>query len=389
MNQTPRTNIAIISNEPTPYRLAVLNRIADELSEATTYNIFTHTVSKPHMPWAVAPHPKIKPLFFDRHALGASNPLRCYGLYRDIKRFVIDKQISLIVLLGYNDLARLLLIGWAKRAGIPLLVTGDSNVFGEGRVGAIRKFVKRRVVRHVLKRAAGLMPMGTCGRAFYRSYMDHNLPTFLFPYEPNYAAMEQCDASRKQAFMAKHKLDADRKRLLYCGRLIEIKRVDDLLAAFCEVADERPEWDLVIAGDGELRERLQASVPDALRDRVKWTGFLQFDDTVACYHACDVLVLPSAFEPWGVVINEAVCCGLAVIATEVVGAAVELVKHGVNGMIVPPRDVAALRHAIGEVTDPQVCQWMQTAAKDQLRHWRRSGDPVDGLRQAMRYFKTR
>jgi len=109
---------------------------------------------------------------------------------------------------------------------------------------------------------------------------------------------------------------------------------------------------------------------------------------VPCYHACDVFALPSAYEPWGVVINEAVACGLPVIATEVVGAAVELVKHQTNGMIVRPRDVAGLADAIEQTTDPHVGQWMSKAAADVLREWRKAGDPVEGLRSACRHFNV-
>ena len=388
MSADAKPTIAIISNEPTPYRLALLRRIADELPGVTTYNVFTHTVSDPSMPWAVDLEQKLHPVFFADHHLrpGFNGIGRCRRLFKAIRDFLVEQHIDLVILLGYNDLARLKLIKWAHKQKLPLLLTGDSNIFGDARTSGLRSFMKRRVVRYVIKRLAGLMPMGTAGRAFFRSYADHRLPTFLFPYEPDYDGLANVDDARRGRFMHEHELDPDRKRLLYCGRLVQIKRVGDLIDAFAEVAADRPDWDLVIAGEGDLKTRLQARVPAELRDRVKWLGFLQFEDTAACYHCCDVLVLPSEYEPWAVVINEAAACGLAIITTEVVGAAVELVRHKTNGMIVPPCNVAALADAIRETTDPHVCQWMKKASPEVLRQWRRAADPVDGVKAALKHF---
>jgi glycosyltransferase involved in cell wall biosynthesis len=238
----------------------------------------------------------------------------------------------------------------------------------------------------VLKRLAGLMPMGTCGRAFFRLYRDHNLPEFLFPYEPDYAALRKPDERSVAAFCGKYALAPDRRRLLYCGRLVPVKRVDVLIEAFNRVAVARPQWDLVIAGDGPLRESLQKMVPDSLRDRVKWLGFLQFDETALAYHACDVLVHPSEFEPWSLVINEALACDLPVIATSVVGAAVELVRHQENGLIVPPRSVEALTDALWDITTHDRHLEMKSHCAPMLEAWRRAADPVDGVRQALRHF---
>jgi glycosyltransferase involved in cell wall biosynthesis len=188
------------------------------------------------------------------------------------------------------------------------------------------------------------------------------------------------------AFRQKYGLADGRKRLLYCGRLAKVKRVDILLEAFSRVALARPEWDVVIAGDGPLRKSLQRSLSDAVRPRVKWLGFLQFDEVVLAYHACDVLVHPSDYEPWALVINEAVACGLPIIATSVVGAAVELVRHRENGLIVSPRSVESMTNAIWEITRTDRYLEMKANTLPMLESWKRAADPVEGIREALRYF---
>ena len=384
-------DLAVISNEPTPYRLHVLKRIACELPDVRTCNVFTHTVSRPHVPWAVDVPAELNPVFFDDCHMtpglaGHLRILRARRLCRAIRDMLVSRNVRMVILLGYNDLVRFGLIRWAHAAKLPLLLTGDSNIFALHRSGLFKRIAKPPLMRSVLRNVAGLMPMGSRGRDYFRHYADHQLPEFLFPYEPDYKALVDCGQQGKAAFLGEHGLAPSRRRLLYCGRLASTKRVGDLIDAFVRIAKHRDNWDLVIVGDGPLKEGLQSQVPAGLRSRVKWLGFLQFEQTAACYHCCDVLVLPSEFEPWGVVVNEAVACSLAVVATVASGAAAELVRDDVNGMIVPPRDVAALAQAIEHVTDQAVCQRMKDAAGGVLAEWRKAADPVAGVSSALTHF---
>src|SRR5690606_26573335 len=135
---------------------------------------------------------------------------------------------------------------------------------------------------------------------------------------------------------AQYQLRPDRRYFLYSGRLAPVKRVDTLLDAFIQIAAERPDWDLLIVGGGPLEASLKARVPEQLRDRVAWTGFIGDPDELAAVYACaDVFILPSSYEPWAVVVCEAAAAGLPILASEVVGAAGELCRNGVNGWLFP------------------------------------------------------
>jgi glycosyltransferase involved in cell wall biosynthesis len=380
--------VTIISNEPTPYRVHVLSRLAEEVEGVKIENIFTHTLSKPSMPWEMQISPRLRPLFFSRQHLKLNRPVswRSLGLFRSIADHLVRQDVKLIVLLGYNDLTRMLLIRWARRHGIPVLLAGDSNVFAEARLSPAIRLIKRRYLGWVLKSIAGLMPMGVCGRAFFRLYRDHDLPEFLFPYEPDYDVLASVTHSQIRQFESRRKLAAGRKRFLVCGRLVDVKRVDLAIEAFAQVSAALPDWDLVIAGAGPLREKLEFLVPPDLTQRVKFLGFMQFEETAACFRACQVLVHASEFEPWGLVINEAVAAGMAVIATAVTGAAVELVSHRRNGLLVSPGSADALVDAMMEIGMGDTCLKMQAASAQALSDWRRTADPVEGFRQALHHF---
>jgi glycosyltransferase involved in cell wall biosynthesis len=382
-----RPQIAIISDEPAPYRVHVLERIARELPEVGLHSVFTHP--EPSMPWKVALDDGIRPVVLSGRSLSGRSPLTPYSfqMCARVREYLERNRVRFVVLLGYNNLTYYLLMHWAHSKGIPLLLTGDSNIFSDSRHGFVMRGLKQLYIRHVLRLVAGLMPMGTCGRAYYRLYANHDKPAFLFPYEPDYSRLAACDESACEAFRRRHEIDPARRRLLYSGRLVPVKCVDVLLDAFARILDRRPDWDLVIAGDGPLRSGLEARLGPSARSRVKWLGFLQFDELVCCYHCCHGLVIPSEREPWGLVVNEAIATGLPVVSTEVVGAAVELVRHRINGLLVPPNNVDALADALLEVTDAGRNRQFRAAGPAVLAQWRTSADPVDGLRRALQYFR--
>ena len=186
------------------------------------------------------------------------------------------------------------------------------------------------------------------------------------------------------AFRGDHGLAPDHRYLLFGGRLVPVKRVDLLIDTFARVADLRPQWTLLIAGDGWLRRELQARVPGSLRDRIIWLGFLEVDQMRLAYHAGDVMVLPSDYEPWALVVNEAMAAGCPVVASDVVGAAWDLVKDGVSGRIFPSGDLAALAEVLLDVTDDGRYARYREATAEALADWRRRADPVQGIRAALR-----
>jgi glycosyltransferase involved in cell wall biosynthesis len=204
------------------------------------------------------------------------------------------------------------------------------------------------------------------------------------PYEPDYdliasATEEQIDATYRQFDLLRN-----RRHIIYCGRLISVKRVDLLVNAFVDIAQDRPDWNLIVVGDGPLREGLAKSIPSPLQSRVHWLGFVDDQATIArLQRGADVAVLPSDYEPWGVVVNESVAAGLATVVSDMVGAGPELVHDRVNGRVFPDGDQIALTAALRDVTDTDALARYQHASAMILKQWREVGDPVAGLAAAL------
>ena len=130
-------------------------------------------------------------------------------------------------------------------------------------------------------------------------------------------------------------------RFLYVGRYIDAKGIDTLLAASAKYRPLVAEpFGLTCSGRGELAPLIASAV--GVRDR----GFVQPPDQPALFADHAALVLASRYEPWGVVIAEALASGMPVICTEACGASVEMVRDFHNGLTVPTDDPDALAQAL-------------------------------------------
>jgi glycosyltransferase involved in cell wall biosynthesis len=141
------------------------------------------------------------------------------------------------------------------------------------------------------------------------------------------------------------------RAFLFVGRLVAEKGIDvlaDGYRTYRDLADDP--WPLLVGGTGSERERLEGVTG------VRPLGFVQPGDLPAVLARAGCLVLPSRFEPWGVVVHEATAAGLPVVCTSVCGAASRLVLDGYNGAVVSPGDPAALARAmlrISRATDDE------------------------------------
>lgn len=135
--------------------------------------------------------------------------------------------------------------------------------------------------------------------------------------------------------------------LLYVGQLIPRKGIDLLLRAVAAVAPDHPELSLTLVGEGPARPALEALTADlGIGDRVSWAGILPPRAIHERMARAAAVVLPSRWDGWGLVVNEALQSGVPVIVSSAAGAA-ELVAHGRNGFVHEAGDLAALTEVIG------------------------------------------
>ncbi len=134
-------------------------------------------------------------------------------------------------------------------------------------------------------------------------------------------------------------------RFVFSGQLIARKGVDILCRAAASLFESGADAELAIAGDGPERWRID-QLRSRFPNRVHHLGYVPFDERERVYSGAHVLVFPSRHDGWGMVVHEAMACGLPVISSHAVGAAHELVADGINGFMVEPGSSAAVLEAM-------------------------------------------
>jgi len=178
--------------------------------------------------------------------------------------------------------------------------------------------------------------------------------------------------------------------VLYLGRLETVKGLGYLLEAFAHI--NQPQAHLVLAGTGSEKVALDRRAAElGIGARVRFAGYAPIESTPTFYAMAEVFVLPSITVPtgketWGLVVNEAFNQGLPVVATDAVGAAAGgLVQDGVNGFIVPERNVEALEQAITKILEsPTLRNRLSDGARHVIAGWDNER-MVEGFREAIEF----
>jgi 1,2-diacylglycerol 3-alpha-glucosyltransferase len=177
--------------------------------------------------------------------------------------------------------------------------------------------------------------------------------------------------TRAHAAEFREKLKLPSRFILFVGRLVAEKGVYDLLEAYAKLENNlRSEVSLVFAGDGVCREELAQRAKRITPGEVCFTGFAQREDLAGLYALAEGLVLPTHTDTWGLVVNEAMACGLPIIVSSVAGCSVDLVEDGWNGYVVPPRDSEKLREAIDSLLRrAELKQQMSARSLERIRNY--------------------
>ena len=270
-----------------------------------------------------------------------------FSVIPEIRRARLDA----LLVHGYEHLSKWLAFGAAMSCGTRLVLRGESHLDAD-RKWAVRA-AKDVVFRNLFRRFDGFAYIGTLNRQYYESYGVQPGQLHFAPYTVDNAFFEDAadrHRERRAEIRSEFGVQDDAPVVLFVGKLCERKQPEMLLRAFAEVRKKQA-CHLLFAGDGELREQIENLSREMAVPNVRVTGFLNQSEIPRAYACADVFVLPSAFETWGLVVNEAMACGLPVVTTESTGCAVDLVREGLNGFVVGRTALADLTDRIGRLVD--------------------------------------
>ena len=284
----------------------------------------------------------------DGESPGFARPVN-YG----VGRRLWDGRFDAVWAHGYHYLTHLQAIRAAKSSGIPVLLRSDSTLHDRARSG-MKLAVKRVFFRWLKDRVSAVLSVGDENSAYWRYYFGDSMPQFPLCYAvDNDVFQRQCAAAAgtREEFRRELRLEAGRGVILFAAKLIARKRCGELLEAYFKLAaasEGRPPY-LLIVGDGEERAMLEAQAKTAGVGDVRFLGFRNQSELPRFYDLCDVFVLASVDEPWGLAINEVMNAARPVIVSDEVGCAKNLVRPGVNGFVVRAGDVEELAESLRDV----------------------------------------
>lgn len=297
------------------------------------------------------------------------------------------RQFDALWIHGHAYAYYLLGVLGAKLAGSALFMRCETHL--ELDRSLTRRAARRMVMPAFYRLFDACLAIGTRNAAFYDQMGVTEEKIFLVPYAvDNRRFGEGADLSTGERVRVRRSLrlpdDLEVPVILFLSKLTPRKRPMDLLEAFGRL---RVECDtsaaLAFVGEGSERLRLEGFVERHGVPDVYFLGFRNQSELPKVYGASDIFVLPSENEPWGVVVNEAMCAGLPVIAADEVGAGPDLVQEGENGFRFPAGDVDQLAaHLHRLVTDAGLRRRMGERSVRIIQKWNFNAC-VQGLRRAL------
>jgi len=232
------------------------------------------------------------------------------------RRVPDPSDFDLVVLNGYTSWTAQWMMRY-KLNGTPWCFWGER--LGPRAAGS-REWVRQRLLAP-LGRADGIVGIGTWAQKEYQERFP-GVRTFCVPYH--------CELKLFLA-MSRPVRNADEVRFLFCGVINERKGLDLLLPAFDRLIGKGIAARLELVGQEARLPELLKNISGDARSRITYHGFQPPERLPEFFARADVFVLPSRHDGWGVVVNQALGAGLAVIASDAVGAAVDLIEPETNG----------------------------------------------------------
>ncbi|MCX5701463.1 MAG: glycosyltransferase family 4 protein [Candidatus Omnitrophica bacterium] len=255
-----------------------------------------------------------------------------FGFWKTLTKFKPDA----ICVSGYHYLVTIEALLYARINEIPITLWSESHLLS----GFIKNSLADLYKKNIISRFDSYI---TCGTAAKRQNIYYGAKPEKIVMGSNSVDLEW--------FMKKHKEIQDNeisqmkrkypsKNILYVGAFIKRKGVISLIAAFEKL--DMANVGLILVGEGKEKDKYLKYIKEYNIKNVFFEGFVQKEDIVKYYKLADVFVLPSFNETWGLVVNEAMACGLPVLSSKYAGVTEDLVKEGVNGYSFSPNKIDEL-----------------------------------------------
>ncbi len=326
-----KPKILFLTNVPSPYRVRFFNKLSDSFDLTVLYQ--KENSSERDKKWVENSTNEYTSVFLKGVSTGVDNAF-CPSVIKYLK-----KKYDAIIICGNASPTEILAIEWCKMKGISYCIEGDGAF-----VSSEKKGLKDKIKKHLIKDSA--ICFSTCQQhdRYYEYYgaLKNTIERYRFSSITIKDVAEKClDSKQKERIRLELGIE-EANVFITVGQFIYRKGFDILLKSFSKFQDD---CGLYIVGGKPTEDYINIIEKYNIKN-VHFIGFQNKEDLKKYYFASDVFVLPTREDIWGLVVNEAMSCGLPVVTTERCNAGLELIDNKINGFVVPVEDEEALYEAM-------------------------------------------
>ena len=359
-----KRRLVVITELIAPYRIPVFNELAKH--ESIDVKVIFLAATDPSMrQWRIYS----EEIRFWHHILPSwRNRIGKYNLLLNQNPGEILNRLRPDVILcgGYNYFASWQALRWSRRNNVPFLLWCESTA-NDDRSGNI---VLESLKRSFFSRCDGFVVPGISAREYAQTKGALPGNTFIAPNAVDNALFAAgAESARMDAPRTLGRLGLPARFFLFVGRLVKEKGVNELIEAYAALPEGvRSKIGLVLAGEGALRAELESRARAIFPGCVHFAGFVHREELANYYGLAECLVFPTHSDTWGMVVNEAMACGLPIICSEVAGCAADLLRA--NGIVVSPQDSSQLSDAMKRLAgDSALREQMSSCSREIIRRY--------------------
>jgi glycosyltransferase involved in cell wall biosynthesis len=377
-----RRRLVVLTEIIAPYRIPLFNALAQH-PEVDLHVIFLAETDPNLRQWQIYKDEiqfsyQVLPSW--RKRVGKYNIL----LNRGMAGALVKAAPDVILCGGYNYAASWQSLIWARVHKIPFVLWSESNAQDLRRGHALVESLKTEFLR----KCSGFVVPGRSALEYLRVHKIKEDVIFTAPNAvDNDFFAASAVAARQNAATRRRELALPGRYFLFAGRLVREKGVFELLSAYAKLDESiRQQVGLAFVGDGASRPQLEEQAASISLGVIRFAGFAQREQLATYYALAELLILPTYTDTWGLVVNEAMACGLPVILSRAAGCAADLVRENWNGLVVPPRDASSLMSAMQSLAhQPHLRATMGANSVQHISHY----SPIEWSRGIARMVEAK
>lgn len=322
--------ISFITNIPTPYREVLFY----EMNKHFKLKVYYCSKKEKNRVWEI----DLRKENYDFEILPGISIKRFYHLNPSIITNLFKDKSDLTIIGGYTYPSAIIAAFTCKIMGKKTYLMIDGK--GKTNIKEIRRFI--------LNIFDGFLVANNDGREYIEKFGFQNKRIYKYNLTINVGlTQEKAQLFTKEITLFKRNQGLNEMVFLYVGRICKRKGLDILVQALNIVSKEHKNFTLLIVGNTE-DDIFFNEIKSCMKFNFKHVDYVENDLLYKYYCISDFFILPSRIEPWGLVVNEALSCGVPTVVSSEVGAK-DLIKDGYNGYIFKNEDVVDLYDKISEI----------------------------------------